>query len=195
MPQAPTPDSSLQTPQRPDRATIDRLNELITRTSKPDHDPADLRELKTTLAKYPAIYRDYGNLAPLIHTRIANAINAKPLIRESILLTANDLRAELTDPTDTPLQKFVVEQCITHYLLHSVTELYYIKEGFATYTTLWDARLESSQKRFLRALETLARLRQAPTTAMQINIAESQTNIVSPNPNTPPSDPDPTDPP
>ena len=43
----------------------------------------------------------------------------------------------------------------------------------------WERRLSAAQRRFLRATETLARVRRLQLPAVQVNIAERQLNQVT----------------
>lgn len=147
--------------------------------------PSALQRLDRALRRFPDAYKAYGNLALHSQTKIADSLTSDPTGRSAFRLVASDLRRELSLPTDTALERLIVEQCISAYMLHYALEIRYTKFGFTSETTIWDARLQASQTRFLRAVEALARLRQLALPVMQINIAETQTNIAAPSSSAP----------
>lgn len=135
------------------------------------------------MRKFPDAYKTFGNLAVLAQIQIAAVVNQDPVTASSIRLVCDDLRAQLSLPSDTPLERMIIEQCVNTYMLHYLIEIKYARLGLMSENNVWDARLQSSQTRFLRALESLARIRQLALPVMQINIGETQTNIAnSPSP-------------
>jgi hypothetical protein len=95
-------------------------------------------------------------------------------------LEAEDMRQSLARQEDTALEKLLIEQCVSNYIQHYAAEARYAMEprvGGSGAEYFWEARLSASQRRFLRSIETLARIRRAAAPPVQINIAETQTNI------------------
>lgn len=164
-------------------AQIAQFNALLERTNQANPDPDDVRALRQILADNPSLTQQAGDLAALALKRVAAYAIPQVVGQESILLTAGELRRALTLPTDTSLEALVIEQCVAAYLLHSATQLRYMssqENGLPPdQSNVWENRLTGSQRRLLRAVESLARLRNLSQPLMQINIAKHQTNIAA----------------
>lgn len=162
-------------------AQVKRLNDLIKKTNVEDPAPGDVQALRAFLGEQPAIWREIGDTAASARDALLAYASPQVIVQESIRLSAAELSTALTLPTDTPLEKLAVTQCVLAHILHTTIQKRYATaysrglDGFQS--DFWEARLDTSQRRYLRSLEALARLRRLALPALQINIAETQTNI------------------
>lgn len=168
------PTANLVTPARPD---IEQLKAALARATASKSAPGEIQELRHILEQFPHIYRNLGNLSSRSQIAIACSITTDILDRESILLVASELEENLSRPDDTALEKILVEQCVSAYMHHYDVELEFNRSGIDSRNNVWDTRVNESQKRFLRALQALAHFRQLAVPTVQINIAETQTNL------------------
>lgn len=95
--------------------------------------------------------------------------------------TIRDLRNGLTLESDGPLERLLIEQIIACQMDYT-----YISAGYAQHATTlnitnaWQQALTASEGRYLRSIETLARVRKlAQRTPLQINIGGQQINTVT----------------
>ncbi len=88
---------------------------------------------------------------------------------------------ELTWKEDGPLERTLVEHVALCWLKLQVCEQKYsgITNGTMTLAqgNYWERKLSSAQRRYLRACETLARIRRLALPAVQVNIGEKQLNV------------------
>ena len=93
------------------------------------------------------------------------------------------LAAELTHPGDGALEKLIIGQIVGCWLRLSFVE-YSLSIGSVEGSfnmaqgASWEKRASTAQRRYLRAIETLARVRRSRLPAVQVNIAEQQVNQV-----------------
>lgn len=162
---------------------LSEFGALLEVTNAEDPQPEAVEALRELVRQNPEIWQQAGDLGVMSHGRLAEYASAAPLVQEGILMMAKELRQQLERATDTALEKLVIEQCVSAYILHYAIEMRYASKregGFVTSVDgYWDRRLNASQMRYFRAMETLARLRRMALPAMQINIGANQTNIAT----------------
>lgn len=164
-----------------DQTELDELNQLITRAQTHAAAPHEIARIRDFLIRFPQLTQQLGDLSGFSLRRIIAYAAADIFTHEAIQASAQELKRELARPADTPLEKFAVDQCVNAHVLHYTIELRYINahaQGISSERSLyWEQRLNHSQKRYLRALDNLARLRRFALPPIQINIAETRTNI------------------
>ena len=159
---------------------------LLKRTNKENPTAADLAELRETLRDNPQIWQNVGDLSRGIENRLLpdNALTA-----ECLKVKLEQMRDELGWQNSSELEKLLIEQiCLTWLRLHALegvhlsktSESHSLNEG-----TYYDKRLSEAQKRFLRATETLAKVRkmlaqtQAAGAKMYKNLVQAEKNLES----------------
>lgn len=156
---------------------------LIRRMEKAKPDPKDVSAFRKVLANSPTVWAIAGDLARIARDKMLTGLNANALIRESaeegIRRMARDLAGE-----DAPLiERLLAEHAalcwanyyLTQYGYHQVlSESVTLNQG-----TYWEKRLTTVQRRYLRALESLARVRRLLRPhALQVNIGARQVNVL-----------------
>lgn len=95
-------------------------------------------------------------------------------------------RREIARPQDGPLEATLVEHVALCWLRLQMMEQRYTRATRESMSLAlgdyWERKLSSAQRRYLRAAETLARIRRLALPVMQVNVAEKQVNIAGAGP-------------
>jgi hypothetical protein len=87
----------------------------------------------------------------------------------------------LSRPTDTELERSLVEHVALCLLRLQVIELAFPQRGNLALLDFWNKNLAAAQRRFLNACTTLARVRRLALPVVQVNIGDKQMNIAQVN--------------
>ena len=155
---------------------IDEAREIIGRTNTDDPNEKDVAELRRILAKDPVLWRCAGDLADVATHELINSQTPTVFVRESVTRGLEVLRDRLGYGRSSAIEKLLIEHVVLCWVRLFLMEL--------TYTSAWnrgsmavtqadvlERRLNQTQRRFLRACETLARIRRMGPRALQVNIA------------------------
>ena len=113
----------------------------------------------------------------------ANSENTKRTcaIRESIKRGITTMRKDLGFEDRSPLERLLIEQIVLAWLHYHTTQWSHeaTLNGGTTMRNaqFWERRQNGAHRRYLRAVETLARIRKMGP-VVQINIAENQVNQI-----------------
>jgi len=104
------------------------------------------------------------------------------IIKESLLEGYEATCRDLGHAESSCLEQLLVEQVALCWLRHNELERRYTKVSSSGVQTIaqadyWERRLSASQRRYLRACETLARIRKMQLPMMQVNIGQHQVNV------------------
>lgn len=150
---APTPDEAKAL-----AAMLKRVN-----TDKPK--PADVDALRRVLDGNARIWRTVGDAAaPAVETTI-DAAYSSALHRESVRRKLEELKGELGAGGATPVERMLIDHVALCWLRLHIAEMIYTnrlhKADSHPYAAgvYWEKRLTGAQRRFTRALETLAKVR------------------------------------
>lgn len=187
----------LTAPDGIDPQELDEFNQLVTIARDDATESDQLARMRDYLIRFPDLASQLGDIAGFSLQSLSTYAAGDTITQESIRASAAEFKRQLARPGDSPLEKFAIDQCVHAHLLHYTIELRYLDahtQPSGTERSLyWEQRLTISQKRYMRALNNLARLRRFALPPIQINIAESQTNISAPGASLPYSDPHPPD--
>ena len=165
--------------------------ELVKKVDKGNPTPADLQALRDMLGEHPDLWRVAGDLAHTAALNIVNKLDAGPLITESLKHGWHATKDGLGYPSAPPLERLLIEQVVLCWLHLNIVELEYtdlMREPISLSSAeYWERRLSAAQRRYLRACESLARIRKLARTtpALQVNIAAhggQQVNLAGPEP-------------
>jgi hypothetical protein len=152
---------------------IDAMLARIDTEAASTEDIAKFREL---LRQHPDLWRQGGDLFVHAQNAVADSLFKKQRgVAESIKYGVNRLRDELGG--STPIERILVDQVVLCKLHLDVRMLQYSREPGRTIqdADFLERRLNSLQKRFLRAVEMLARVRRMMhLPGIQINVGEQQ---------------------
>lgn len=157
---------------------------LIRKVDKEKPSKDDVVALGAFLFDHPEYWRLAGDLAEQATLTIVDGMQATKAVKESLMVGLHQTAAELTQPGDGALERLIIWQIVGCWLSLSYVEYvlgrntvegnFNIPQG-----TYWEKRVTSAQRRYLRAVETLARVRRLKVPAVQVNIAEQQVNQVN----------------
>ncbi len=165
-------------------AAFDELRKLTRKVDKAKPDPADVAELSALLYRTPALWRICGDLAEQAALRLIEEMNAPRSMKRSMQAGLSAMADELARPDDGPLESLIIRQIVGAWVRLAYTEYAYNGTLVAGNQTLaqadfWERRMTAAERRYLRACETLARVRRLRLPAVQVNIAEQQVNQVN----------------
>jgi hypothetical protein len=129
------------------------------------------------LDQHPELWRVAGDLAQAAARSLVDKLDAGPLIAESLKRGWLAMQDELGYPAAPPLERLLIEEVALRWLHLRLVDLEYAD---ATSQSIllpsaehWEGRLSAAQRRYLRACDTLARLRKlaSASSALQVNIA------------------------
>lgn len=158
--------------------------ELLQRTNKNNPSDKDVRKLQKALRDNPGLWRKYGDLARLTQNQIVDSIPASSAVKESVWRAAPEMRTQMNYDEAPLVERLLIEQVIltwlhyhkTHYVYQLVTD----ESCTLPRADFWERSINSAQRRYLRAIETLVRVRKLSGRAnIQINIAEQQVNMIT----------------
>jgi len=162
---------------------MDELKALVDRVDKKKPDPADVKALRVYIDEHPGIWRITGDLAEQANLKMIEAMQAPKSMKVALKAGLNELAAELTQPGDGALETLIIRQIVGCWLRLSYVE-YVVNRNTVegnfnmAQGAYWDKRLSAAGRGYLRAIETLARVRRLRLPAVQVNIAGQQVNQV-----------------
>jgi len=171
-----------------DRLVLRQFLQLVQGIDKQDPSPADVQALREMLHSHPGLWRVYGDLAALAARTLIQRLEARPHLAESLTCGWRAVKDDLGYSVAPPLERLLIEQVVLCSLhMYLVAGEY----GLVVDTSIpqssidhWERRLSAVQRRYLRACESLARIRKLARTtpAFQVNIAThggQQLNLLS----------------
>lgn len=155
-------------------------------TEKPKQQ--DIRALRECLRVVPDLWRGLMDLVEVTEGRVMGEMDMTRSMREGLEVGLQHLKEELGYSTAPMLEKLLIEQVALCWLRQNFTELTLTRaanSGTLEQGEYWEKRLSATQRRYLRACETLARVRKLTlgTLALQVNIAAAggqQVNMINP---------------
>jgi hypothetical protein len=154
---------------------IRALHKRLENAKEPD--PQDVDRLRQLLVETPNALSIARSTSQGIRHQLIEKISHGPS-RAYLLAEVDKLKKELCHSDDAPLERLLIDHILTvrlrlthienAYNQNMVNQLASFRSGI-----FWDTLLTTTQARFLRAIETLARVRRLArnTPALQINIA------------------------
>jgi hypothetical protein len=159
----------------------DEITSLLKRCDTEDPAPEDVQALRRHLQESPHAWRVYGDLANAITEEMIRGIQTSALGKESVVVWRLKTRNELGYKEAPPLEKMLIDHLMLCWLRLQMAEHVYTgctKEGGTLNQGLfWEKRLSAVQRRYLRAVETLARIRKLALPVLQVNIGDKQVNV------------------
>ncbi len=166
------------------RAVYTAVLDLLPRLEKPKVSPADRTAYRALLEREPGLWRMAGDLGRGAQDQIIKSMGANAALTEAVKVGLDEMREQLQGDDAPRLIKLLVEQVLVCWL-----QLYQTHYSYTVATSedhsfakgdYWQRRLTATQGRYLRALETLARVRRLAI-PVQVNIAAEggqQVNMV-----------------
>ncbi len=164
----------------PDWQTI---AEMVNRLEDGNGTKRDVKALTHALADSENLWRASGDMATVATSRlIQNAAGKNKFMSLSMARGCEVIKERLGYDESPMLEQLLIDAVVLAWLRLGLVEYWHTKylEDAHTHATgdYWDRRLSAAQRRFLRAIQSLARVRKMDLPALQINLAEQQVNIV-----------------
>lgn len=146
--------------------------------------PQDRAALDRLLKEQPAMWRLAGDIVEKTAQNLINHHHGHYLMEASLKSAWEGLPKELARPGDGELERLLVQQVVLAWMKLAYTEYqheHYLTDGSTTIklADFWERRLNAAQRRYLRATETLGRIRRLNLPPVQINIGEQQVNQIN----------------
>lgn len=154
------------------------LLELVSRAYKEKPDPKDLRELIRKMEEVPDLWKAVFDMAEIIRNNLIDRAVSPEAAHLAIEKNVKVLMEEMGYFTASAIERLIIENIVITWLRLQWVE--YQLVGFMgqgevrmSVVEYWEKRLSISQRRFLRACETLARVRRllSGKPPIQVNIA------------------------
>lgn len=158
------------------RDLTDRLVDTVN-SQKPTK--AQLTELREALEHAPSLVGVLGDMSTQLRYKIIEAMAPQPGLHIAVRKQAEQMAKELGAEQASPLERMLIDQVVIAWLRWQSVEWNY-QHNFAQSITLTkgiylEKRLTAAHRRYLQAIESLARVRRLLSrVAVQVNIARQQ---------------------
>jgi len=159
------------------------LGRQLTNLDGANPDPKALAEACATLDKVPHVWAELVDVGRATQSGIIKQLGGGALTREGIQRQAKAMRDGMGYDASTTLERGLIEHVVACWLrLHQAeggyTRFMAQETVVLTKADWWDRRLASAQRRYVRACESLARVRRlSRPSALQLNIGGQQVNV------------------
>lgn len=168
-----------------EKAKVEELISTWKAVDKKKPKKEDIAKFKELLNIHGDMWRVIIDLADMTKQEIFEQMNISQLsVKMSLEQGYQQVRNELGYQGASMLEKILIEQIALAWLRHNWTELksQRVKSGSLTIEQgkYWEQVLSASQRRLLRAVESLAKVRKLAARTpeiLQVNIGQNQTNI------------------
>lgn len=143
---------------------FENLMALIKRTDKENPKESDMSEMKAYLDNNSTLVK-MNDCSELALKRMIEAFSTSELMRELIRRQVEEKRESFGYKTATIFERMLIDQVILSWIrlnhLETVHTARLEQSGSHSHASglYWDKRLNSAQKRFMNACETLAKIR------------------------------------
>ncbi len=137
--------------------------DLLEATNQPNPSDTDKELLQRRLVDNPKLWQQIADLSGRVQTSVVEKFSASHLVQESYRHKLAAMRDNLGWNDSTEIEKLLIEQVCLNWLRHNLLESVHFEETQQNLTTetgiYWDKMLTGAQKRYLRACESLAKVR------------------------------------
>jgi hypothetical protein len=158
---------------------IKELQQLMESVDSDEPDPAAVADLRNYLIKNPGTANEIATLATIATNNLLDDFEtSSEALDELLKIGLEDTRRGLEGERSTPLEALLAQQVVMAWARLQLVEFRYTNVTAESMpigqADFWERRLNVSQRRFLRACETLARVQKLNLQAVQINVANQQ---------------------
>jgi hypothetical protein len=143
-------------------------------------DATTLPVLRKMLEAPGAVDRLGGDLAEqAIISLVRSAAGENLLFKEALTRKLELLRAELTGPAPTPLERLLAERVVACWLQVHDADIRFAKakDLGLKWGAYYQDRMDRAHRRYLSAIKALAAVRRLAVPVLQVNIAKKQINV------------------
>ncbi len=155
----------------------DEIEDLLDEVNSDNPDPKAVEQLRGLFKRIPDLWRLFGDVGNNVRYQIIKRMHGNKVDELATETGVELLRDELGHAGAPALECILIDHALTCWLRLQDVELRYgqvMQKSIAlAQARWWEHRLSAAQRRFLRACETLARVRKLTrqTVALQVNIA------------------------
>jgi hypothetical protein len=137
--------------------------EVIKATNKPKPTKEDKELLQKHFTENPKLWKQIADLSGRIQESVVEKFSESHLVRESYRHKLSAMRDSLGWDNSTEIEKILIEQVCLNWLRHNFMEMVHFEKTQSSHNVetglYWDKILTGAQKRYLRACESLAKVR------------------------------------
>lgn len=145
------------------RALVSEINQLLEKINKGNPDPVAVDKVRAWLDANPAVVDEVGNLCTMAREQLIERSFTTPSTREVIMARLRHMRDELGYGDAGELERSLIQHVVMCWVrLHDCEMRYHMMMGdnpTMAQGLYWERKLSSNQRRYLRAVETLARVK------------------------------------
>ncbi len=157
----------------------EEFSKILKRTNKANPSKKDVQALKKAFKDRPEIWGKVGNLTRMTQDLIIQNTKGTAATKESIQYAVKAIRRDLGHEDASPIEKLLIEQIGLAWLNYHMTqwghESVMDKGTSFKNAAYWERRLNGAHRRYIRAIEALARIRKMGV-SIQFNVAANQIN-------------------
>jgi hypothetical protein len=163
---------------------LDSLVSIIRRADVAKPAKEDKAALERLLQEQPAVWRAAGDLMEFTARNLINNSRGTYALTRTMSTGWEQIQKDMAQSGDGELERLLIQQIALSWMKLAYTEylhVSYLTDGSTTIkqADFWERRLSAAQRRYLRAVETLARVRRLQLPAVQINVGAQQVNQVN----------------
>jgi hypothetical protein len=153
-----------------------KMRRVMDGMRKKDASPALREEFREMLDSAPDLALIYGNLSITARNFMVSYFENIPIMEESIKARLKQIRKELTGSDPLPVEALLADAVVLAYQDYFTFATIYGQQTSKSFQVSemeqWERILASKEGRYLRAIETLARVRRLlKLPSMQLNVA------------------------
>lgn len=160
---------------------IAEVRRILERRNKQKPKAENVAALHKRLEEVPGLRQVAGDMARIAEIHLIDTLNATADVKEPLRFSMTGTRRKVGGETATSLEKILIRHVVLCRVLLQLSEYRQtdrINEGgILDQGDYWECRLSAVQHRYLRACETLARIRRMGLPTMRVNVGEDQVNV------------------
>lgn len=150
--------------------------ELMMRADSENPSKEDVKALRELFKETPGLARAISDMSTMAKDiLIREMANHSALQREGLQRACHEMKANLGYKKASTIERLLIEQVVLCWLRWSMVEAMHASHTNGSISIVqadfWERRLSANQRRYLRAVESLARVRKLVGSVTQINIA------------------------
>lgn len=158
------------------------LYAIIQATNKEKPSRVDIDRLQAYLEQHPDEVEKLGNLANHVETQVLESAFHTVLTKKATYMHMADMRVDMGYDQSSAIEKGLIDHIVLCWLRLHICEFHYEKytvNASIDRGLFWEKVLSATQKRFLRSVEALARIRklqQPAPSPLTLALVKAQVN-------------------
>jgi hypothetical protein len=156
---------------------------LVGRCYKSKPDKKDLQELQTWLDQSPELWSYVFNMTDIIRQQIFDGLIGQPAAQKGIKANVIAMKAGMDYDQSPMIEKLLIDNVLTAWMRYQWAEMKYtlfVSSSHSMSEGEYMLQIASvAHRRYLHAVETLARVRRITRATLQVNIAEAGSQQVN----------------